>query len=122
MATTHPHESEGPRARLLATMPVAEHRRQLAGVSTSILEEARAPSGTAAARTLMPALGLHPIPEEELARIAAPTSLIWGRADRQVRLRVAEAAAARHGWPLHVIDGAAGGPAIERPKGVLRAP
>ena len=38
-----------------------------------------------------------------------------------MRLRVAEAAAARHGWPLHVIDGAAGDPAIERPKAFLRA-
>ena len=85
------------------------------------LEEARAPGGMAAARTLMPALGLRPIPEEELARITAPTSLIWGREDRQVRLRVAEQAAARHGWPLHVIDGAAGDPAIERPKAFLRA-
>jgi pimeloyl-ACP methyl ester carboxylesterase len=43
MATTHPHESEGPRARLLATMPVAERRRQLAGVSTSVLEGGEGP-------------------------------------------------------------------------------
>jgi putative flavoprotein involved in K+ transport len=85
------------------------------------LEEARTPGGTAAARTLMPALGLRRIPERELARITAPTSLIWGREDRQVQLRVAEEAAARHGWPLHVIDGAAGDPAIERPKAFLRA-
>src|SRR5215207_321026 len=98
-----------------------EMGERLSTLEAYALEEARAPGGTAAARTLMPALGLHQIPEHELARITAPTSLIWGREDRQVRLRVAEEAAARHGWPLHVIDGAAGDPAIERPKAFLRA-
>jgi pimeloyl-ACP methyl ester carboxylesterase len=85
------------------------------------LEEAGSPAVKAALRSLMPELGVRRIPEGELARITAPTTLIWGREDLQVRVRVAEAASARHGWPLHVIDGAAGDPAIERPKAFLRA-
>ena len=46
----------------------------------------------------------------ELARIAVPTMLVWGRHDRANRLRVAEAASDHHGWPLHVIDDAADDP------------
>src|SRR5690606_19317631 len=71
------------------------------------LGRARSPELKAALRTLMPQLGLPAIPPEELDRIAVPAALIWGRHDRQVRLSVAEAASARYGWPLHVIDGAA---------------
>lgn len=56
-----------------------------------------------------------PIPEAELARIDIPTTLLWGRADRMVPLAVGQAAAARHGWPLHVIDHAAHAPHIEQP-------
>lgn len=56
-----------------------------------------------------------PIPEAELARIDIPTTLLWGRADRMVPLAVGQAAAARHGWPLHVIDHTAHAPHIEQP-------
>jgi pimeloyl-ACP methyl ester carboxylesterase len=61
------------------------------------------------------------IPPAELARIAVPTTLIWGRHDRQVRLGVAQAANARYGWPLHVIEDAADDPPIEQPEAFLRA-
>jgi pimeloyl-ACP methyl ester carboxylesterase len=61
------------------------------------------------------------IPPGELARIAVPTSLIWGRHDRQVRLELAEDASARYGWPLHVIEQAADDPAFEQPGAFLRA-
>jgi pimeloyl-ACP methyl ester carboxylesterase len=61
------------------------------------------------------------IPPAELARIAVPTTMIWGRHDRQVRLGVAHAASARHGWPLHVIEDAADDPAVEQPKAFLAA-
>ena len=50
------------------------------------LELARAPSAKAAGR-LMRELGLPRIPPAELARIAVPTTLIWGRHDRANRLR-----------------------------------
>jgi pimeloyl-ACP methyl ester carboxylesterase len=56
-----------------------------------------------------------PIPEAELSRIDVPTSLLWGRHDRMAPLRVAEAAATRYGWPLHVIEHAAHAPHIEQP-------
>ncbi|HVM14331.1 MAG TPA: alpha/beta fold hydrolase [Egibacteraceae bacterium] len=80
-----------------------------------MLECARTPTMKAALRQLMPALGTAVIPEEDLAGIAVPTTMIWGRNDRQVRLRVAEAASARFGWPLHVIDDCADDPAFEQP-------
>lgn len=55
-----------------------------------------------------------------LARIVVPTTLIWGRHDRQVRLRVAEAASAHHDWPLHVIDNAGDDPAAEQPEAFVQ--
>jgi pimeloyl-ACP methyl ester carboxylesterase len=84
------------------------------------LDRARSPGQRAALRSLMPQLGLPVIPTAELARITAPTTLIWGRHDRQVRLGVAQAASAHHGWPLHVIEDAADDPAVEQPEAFLR--
>ena len=57
-----------------------------------------------------------PIADCELERITVPTTLLWGRHDRMVPLSVGEAAAARHGWPLRVIDHAAHAPHIEQPE------
>jgi len=85
------------------------------------LEGARSPHQKAALRSLIPQFGLRAIPPAELARISIPTTLIWGRHDRQTALRVAEAASARYGWPLHVIEGAADDPAFEQPEAFLRA-
>jgi pimeloyl-ACP methyl ester carboxylesterase len=70
------------------------------------LDRARTPSVRAANRRMLRELGTKTIPPEDLARIAVPTSLIWGRHDRVMRLRIAEAASARYGWPLHVIEDA----------------
>jgi pimeloyl-ACP methyl ester carboxylesterase len=84
------------------------------------LDRARSPGQKAALRSLTPQLGLPAIPPAELARITVPTTLIWGRHDRQVRLGVAHAASARHGWPLHVIEDAADDPAVEQPEAFLR--
>ena len=85
------------------------------------LEGARSPRLKAALRTLMPRVGMPPIPSGDLARITVPTTLIWGRHDLQTPVRTAEAAAARHGWPLHVIDDAADDPAHEQPSAFLEA-
>ena len=85
------------------------------------LDGARSPGQKAALRSLMPQLGVPAIASAELTRIAAPTTLIWGRHDRQVRLRVAQAASTLHGWPLHVIEDAADDPAVEQPEAFLRA-
>jgi pimeloyl-ACP methyl ester carboxylesterase len=84
------------------------------------LDRARTPSVRAANRRLLRELGTRPIPPQELARIAAPTSLIWGRHDRVMRLPIAETASARYGWPLHVIEDA-GHFSIEQPEAFREA-
>ena len=53
--------------------------------------------------------------------IAAPTTLVWGREDRQTPVAVAQRASERFGWPLHVIEDAADDPAFEQPAAVLGA-
>ncbi len=68
-----------------------------------------------------PSFVLPAIPAADLDRIAVPTSLIWGRQDLQVPLAVAEAASARHGWPLQVIDQAGDDPPMEQPAAFLAA-
>lgn len=88
---------------------------------TCALEGAGSPDQKAALRSMMPQLGWRAIPEEELGKISVPTTLVWGRHDRQTRLAVAQRASLRHGWPLHVIEGAADDPAFEQPAAVLRA-
>jgi pimeloyl-ACP methyl ester carboxylesterase len=65
--------------------------------------------------------GISPIPPDDLARIAVPTMLIWGRHDRANRLRIAQDASARHGWPLHVIENCADDPPRDQPLVFLEA-
>jgi pimeloyl-ACP methyl ester carboxylesterase len=84
------------------------------------LDRFRAPTVRAAMRRLMRPLA-SAIPPHDLARITVPTTLIWGRHDRGVRLNVAEVASERYGWPLHVIEGARDDPAIEQPQAFLEA-
>ena len=85
------------------------------------LDRAGTPGQKAALGRLMPQFGLPAIPATELERIAVPTTLVWGRQDRQVRLQTAEAASARHGWPLHVIGSAGDETQLEQPQAFLRA-
>jgi pimeloyl-ACP methyl ester carboxylesterase len=80
---------------------------------------ARTPGVRAAATALMEQLGAA-IPESQLARIPVPTTLVWGRHDRPYPLAIAEAAAARFGWPLHVIENSADDPPIEQPEALVR--
>jgi pimeloyl-ACP methyl ester carboxylesterase len=84
------------------------------------LDRARAPSGKVATR-LMREVGLPQIPPDALARLAVPVTLIWGRHDRANRLRIAEAASARYGWPLHVIEECADDPPRDQPEQFLSA-
>lgn len=83
------------------------------------LDRSHTPSVKTAMRTLMKEVGVPTIPSETLERITVPTTLIWGRDDRAVRLGIAENASARYGWPLHVIDNAGDDPKIERPEAFL---
>ena len=80
------------------------------------LDRARTPGQQAALGSLMPQLGLARSHRRTLRAISVPTTLIWGRQDLQVRLQVAEAASARHGWPLHVIENAGDDPPFEQPE------
>jgi pimeloyl-ACP methyl ester carboxylesterase len=84
------------------------------------LDRFRTPSVKATMRGLLQQLA-SAIPPRQLDRIAVPTTLIWGRHDLAVRLSVAEAASARYGWPLHVIENSRDDPAIEQPEGFLAA-
>ena len=85
------------------------------------VDRARAPSVQAALGALMELFGLPAIPSADLARIAVPTTLIWGRHDLATRLPIAEAASSRYGWPLHVIEHAADDPPLEQPEALVRA-
>ena len=71
-----------------------------------MLDRARTPSVQRANRRLLRELGLPRIPDEDLARISVPTTVICGRHDRVMKLRYAEQAARRHNWQLEVIDDA----------------
>jgi pimeloyl-ACP methyl ester carboxylesterase len=85
-----------------------------------LLEVARSPRAKAV-RALMRRVGVPSLPPGDLARIAVPTSLIWGRQDQANRLAIAKAASERYGWPLRVIDRCADDPARDRPEAFLRA-
>jgi pimeloyl-ACP methyl ester carboxylesterase len=79
------------------------------------------PPGSRAVSRLMRSVGVPRIPPEDLARLDVPTTLIWGRHDRANRLRVAERARARYGWPLQVVEGCADDPPRDRPEAFLDA-
>lgn len=85
------------------------------------LDRARTPSVKAAMQTLMKEVGIPRIPAEDLEGITVPTSLIWGRDDRAIRLDIAKSASTRYGWPLYVIDDAGDDPKLERPQAFLEA-
>jgi putative flavoprotein involved in K+ transport len=83
--------------------------------ATYNVDRAGTPPVMAAVSLLLTEFG-KAIPTAELARIAVPTSLVWGRHDLATPLAVAEAASARHGWPLHVIESCNDDPPIEQPE------
>jgi pimeloyl-ACP methyl ester carboxylesterase len=85
------------------------------------IDRAGTPSVTAAVDAVMKIFGLPAIPAEVLRRIKVPTTLIWGRHDLATPLAVAEAASARYGWPLHVIEDANDDPPMERPEAFVDA-
>ena len=89
-------------------------------IAAYALDRFRTPAVRAAMRHLMRPLA-SAIPPHDLARITVPTTLIWGRHDRAVRLNVARAASERYGWALHVIEDARDDPAIEQPQAFLNA-
>ena len=85
------------------------------------LDLAATGNAATAIQALMEAFGWAAIPDDVLARIATPTSLIWGRRDSIVPLAIGEAASTRYGWPLRVIENAGNEPAFEVPGDFVRA-
>jgi pimeloyl-ACP methyl ester carboxylesterase len=90
-------------------------------LKTYNLDLANTPAVAETGGKLMELFAMPPLPAEVLARIAAPTTLIWGRHDLATPVRIAEAASRRHGWPLHVIEKAADDPTIDQPEAFLHA-
>jgi pimeloyl-ACP methyl ester carboxylesterase len=84
------------------------------------LETAKGPRSKEVGRMLR-RFGLPRLPASELSGISVPTSLIWGRQDKANRLRVAEAASGRFGWPLFVVEDCADDPARDRPRAFIGA-
>lgn len=84
------------------------------------LERARARGSVAAVSTLMEQFGMSVIPATTLARIAVPTTLIWGEQDRATAVDVARNASSRFGWNLRVIANAADDPALEQPDAFVK--
>jgi FAD/FMN-containing dehydrogenase len=89
--------------------------------ATYNLDRARTPSVAAAVQRLIAEFVLPATAPEALARIAVPTTLIWGRHDLATPLAVAEAASAEYGWPLCVIEDAGDVPPLEQPEAFLAA-
>ena len=85
------------------------------------VDRARAPGVQAAVAALMQHFGMPAIAPDELARIAVPTAVIWGRHDRATPLAVAQSACARFGWPLQVIEDCNDDPPVEQQEALLRA-
>jgi len=85
------------------------------------LDRARTPGLRAAQHSLMDQFGMLAIPPADLARIAVPTTLIWGRYDLATQLPIAQAASIRYTWPLHVIENAGDDPPMEQPEAFLEA-
>ncbi|MGH8019807.1 MAG: alpha/beta fold hydrolase [Opitutaceae bacterium] len=87
--------------------------------AASNIEGARARTMGATFASLMEHFG-SAIPPGILARIAVPTTLIWGRHDPTMPLAIAEAASARYHWPLHIIEEANDDPPVEQPDALAR--
>jgi len=85
------------------------------------LDRARDPDVMSAIEQLMAEFGVPAIDRAELGWIKVPTTVIWGRYNLATPLVVAEAVAARHGWPLVVIEDCAGDPSVEQPEALVAA-
>lgn len=85
------------------------------------LDRAMTDANDAALKTMMPRIGMPPVPSRERDGITIPTAVIHGRHDLQVPLSAVERAARRHGWPLHVIEDCRDDPAAEQPAAFSQA-
>jgi pimeloyl-ACP methyl ester carboxylesterase len=97
---------------------MGEEWEALRAYAVALIDDPRTMAGLGA---LMQAFALQAIPDGVLAGIDAPTTLVWGRQDLATTLVTAEAASARYGWSLEVIDDCADEPPMERPAAVAAA-
>ena len=80
------------------------------------LDRIQAPGRAAALAEMMGQFAMPAIPPSVLARIAVPTTLIWGEHDRVTPLQIARESCERYRWTLHIIEGAADDPTLEQPQ------
>ncbi len=80
------------------------------------LDRIQAPGRGAALADLMAQFAMPAIPPSVLARIAVPTTLIWGEHDRVTPLQIARESCERYRWNLHIIADAADDPTLEQPQ------
>ena len=85
------------------------------------IDQATRPNVDAANRELVRRIGARRIAPDQLRRIGVPVALIWGRADKLMRFRIAENASEQFGWPLYPIDDCGHGPHVERPEAFVEA-
>ena len=106
----------------LFDLPTVRSRmaKEWGAINAYTLDRIQAPGRLSSLRLLMDQFGMPAIPGDVLARIAVPTTIIWGRQDRATPLTIAQAASARFGWPLHVIEEAADDPTLDRPDVFLK--
>ena len=83
------------------------------------LDRAATPGVMAAVGALIEQYAFAPL--QGLERLELPVALVWGRQDPATPLAVAEAASARYGWPLHVIESCGVDPHVEQPDALVRA-
>jgi pimeloyl-ACP methyl ester carboxylesterase len=117
-----PSERNAERFDRLAFFDLDRTRQQdaawFAAFSADTMARARVPHVKRTMRGLI-AVGSKVVPG--LERVEVATTLLWGRHDRFVPLGLGEAASARLGWPLQVIDDAGHVPHIEQTDAFLEA-
>lgn len=84
------------------------------------IERANAPGVVPMVMKLMEEFGMSAIPPKDLERITVPTTLVWGRHDRAILLKVAETASARFGWPLVIVEDSAADTSMDQPEAVAK--
>lgn len=98
----------------------AQHGEWHDALDAYLLERAAVPSVKRAMRQLVKA-GSSRIADGELHGIKVPVTLVWGRGDRMAPPALGEAASAKLGWPLHMIDEAGHLPHVEQPPAFVDA-
>ena len=118
-----PSEANAERFERWAFFDLTAARTRMAGWLEAFSDYTRARAAVPhVKRTMRQLIGscTRQIDDAELRRIPVATELLWGTHDRFVPLALGEAAGARLGWPLRVIDDAGHVPHIERPEAFLR--